>query len=483
MAADRELNARERKRVYMHSTIFDNGGPTSKSIYTQNQQHDLYKQMGDSLKPRGAPNMDLPRPGDIQATQNAGHGVVIPSTVGVDRGGSPNPLPSFPKGSTPRASGQQVLVTDGDPMPVTKAGYKVEAIPQEFWQTNVNLQWHDPRNEMSRQNKNRNQEMGAQELKLQELSSEIFGKARLKNCSTNNPGADLLAAEADYLQTDSSLNPNARQERLNQNGQSPSTAYNRFTSNLADSNLSTMEKAGGEYPPPMPREEDPSTVPRRRQEKNFSDLLGYQMGERRDIKVREEITGTGVCSFLDSRAETAARNKQHWRPGQSDVQGTDLRERPHVDTLRKEAERDSRVFDEPAQHLRKPRANTEYVQVTGDERVCFDTRELMQAESELARRGRLKDFDSQQSPQDRKWESLGSQQVRRGIGGEWDPADPQYSPRGGQARSNRLTDPPKISEFRGGGYGESRPMTAGESSRPMTAKDRKLATLQSSIFG
>jgi len=477
MAAPRELNARERKRVYMHSTIFDSGGPTSKSIYTQNQQNDIYQQLGDSLKPREPPSMNLPRPSDIQCTQNAGHGVVIPSNIGVDRRGCPGQAPptataaSFqgyvPRGSTPRISGPEVLVTDGDPMPVLKAGGKDHStIPQEFWQTSVNLQWHDPRNELSRQNKNRNKEMGAQELKLQEMSSEIFGKVRMKNSSTDRPGADLLSTEADYLQVDSALNPNLRQERNPE--QQQVSAYDRFTQNLSSSNQNTMTKADQAAPPPMPYEEDPNTIPRRRQEKNFSDLFGTQMGERREIRGREEVIGARTCSFLDTRSEIAARNKEHWRPGHSDVEGPDLKERPKVSNLRKEAERDSRVFDVTSPQ--KPRANTEEVEVTGNERACWDTKDIMQSGSEIARRGRLKDFHVDQSPQDRRLVSLASQQVRRGIGGDYDDCQPQFSPRGSSARSNRLTDPSRVAA---GGFDE----------RPMSAKDTKLASLQSSIFG
>jgi hypothetical protein len=219
-----------------------------------------------------------------------------------------------------------------DNMPILKAKSKdKEGIPQEFWQTNVNLQWHDPRNEMSRQNKNR-QEMSHQDLKLQELSSEIFGKARLTNCSTNNPRADLLSTEDDYLQTDSSLNPNLRQERVTSERM---TAFERFAHNLGDSDQNFLSQSVQDGPPPMPMEEDPRTVPRRRQEKNFSDLFGTQMGERKDIRDREEITATRNCSYLDTRTEIAVRNKEHWRPGQSDVLGEDLKERPKVDALRK----------------------------------------------------------------------------------------------------------------------------------------------------
>lgn len=471
MAGSRELNARERKRVYMHSTIFDNGGPTSKSIYAQNQQNDINQTLADSLKPRSLPSMDLPRPSDIQATQNAGHGVVIPSGTGVDvRCSERGPLRTLPSASVPRTSGPQALVDNGDVMPVLKSSgkdLKKEVIPQEFWYTDVNLQWHDPRNEMSRQNKNQNQEMSHQELKLKELSSEIFGASRMLNCSTNTPGADLLITEDDYLQVDSALNPYIREDRQKSE---QLTAFDRFSHNLTSTALARDAGQIETAAPSVPLEEDPITIPRRRQEKNFSDLFGTQMGERRNINSREEITGTRTCSYLDARSEIAARNMDHWRPSQSDLQGQEMKERPHVDALRKEAELGSHVFENQSVP-RKPRASTEEVQVSGNERVTWDTKELMQSESELARRNRLKDFAVAQTSSNRKFESLASQQVRRGMGGQVNNEEPQFSPRGGYpSRSNRLTDPPKAAGMAASG-------------RPMTAKDCKLASLQSSIFG
>jgi len=486
MANSQELNARERKRVYMHSTIFDNGGPTSKSIYGQNQQKEINAGLAGSLKTRAPPAMDLPRACDARQTQNAGHGVVIPSNVGVDRRGVPErDGQDMRNGSMPRTSGTEVLVADGNPMPILKAGGKDrEVIPQEFWQTSVNMQWHDTRNEAARQNKNRNTDLGAQELKLHELSSEIFGKARLRNCSTSNPGADLLSTEADYLQTDSSLNPNLRQERKMQ---SQSNAFDRVQSNLAASNQNTMSRSDQAAPPPICSEEDPSTIPRRRQEKNFSDLFGTQMGERRDIKDREEVLATHSCSFLDSRSEIAARNKAGWRANHSDVQGADQNERPNVASLRTEAEQSSNLFDRG--QPQKPRANAADVQVSNDERACWDTKDIMQGGSEVARRSRNKDRNADVHSQNRKHEDLASQQVRRGLGGEYDDSEPQFSPRGGDIRSNRLTT--RLTDSRNGQFRpQSRSMAQQPcgrpdpaSDRPSTAKDKKLAFLQSSIFG
>lgn len=341
----------------------------------------------------------------------------------------------------------------------------------------MNLQWHDTRNDAARQNKNRNADLDAQELKLHELSSEIFGKARLRNCSTNNPGADLMASEADHLRLDSALNPHLRQERKMQ---AQSNAFDRVQSNLAASNQNTIPRPEQAAPPPIRSEEDPSTLPRRRQEKNFSDLFGTQMGERRDIKDREEVLGTHSCSFLDSRSEIATRNKAGWRASHADVQGADQNERPNVASLRTEAEQSSNLFDRG--QPQKPRANAADMQVSNDERACWDTKDIMQGGSEVARRSRTKDRNAEDlNSLNRKHEDLASQQVRRGFGGDYDDSEPQFSPRGNQIRSNRLTT--RLTDSRNGAFRPQARSAPQQPDRPSTAKDKKMAFLQSSIFG
>jgi len=67
-----------------------------------------------------------------------------------------------------------------------------------------------------------------------------------------------------------------------------------------------------------PVAEDPDTLYRRRTEKNFSDLFGTKMGERKKIDSRMEVTGSKNCSFLDSRSEIARRNENKWRPDDDD---------------------------------------------------------------------------------------------------------------------------------------------------------------------
>ena len=63
------------------------------------------------------PKLELPSVADIQCTQNAGHGVVIPSGEGIAA------IPRMEHGraiDVPRTSVRDALMTDGEPMPSVK---------------------------------------------------------------------------------------------------------------------------------------------------------------------------------------------------------------------------------------------------------------------------------------------------------------------------------------------------------------------------
>ena len=64
------------------------------------------------------PKLKLPSVADIQCTQNAGHGVVVPS------GGGIVAIPRVEHGraiDVPRTSVKDALMTDGEPMPSVKS--------------------------------------------------------------------------------------------------------------------------------------------------------------------------------------------------------------------------------------------------------------------------------------------------------------------------------------------------------------------------
>ena len=93
------------------------------------------------------PKLKLPPVADIKCTQNAGHGVVIPS------GGGIAAIPRVEHGraiDVPRTSVGDALMTDGEPMPSVKAVGWNDHTPKQFWSMSVNLAWSDPRNELSR---------------------------------------------------------------------------------------------------------------------------------------------------------------------------------------------------------------------------------------------------------------------------------------------------------------------------------------------
>lgn len=443
MSAPSELNARQRKHVHMHSSIFSSEGPTSKSVYVPSRQQELYENLKGTLKEYNykPPEISMPSAGDMKCTQNAGSGVVLPS------GGQGQEFSqSTPR--TQRTTTRDVLVHEGEARHVVRHAGKDEAIPKEFWSTSVNLQWHDTRNEQCRMKPSGPPAQTADAMKRHQLSSEVFGKDRLMNASTVNPRADLLAEPVDHLRMDSQLAVKGGGE-----GQSPN-ARARFERNLSKSVHNPMQASGmqAQDRPQDVKNEDPSGSDRRRTEKNFSDIFGARMGERKDIRGnREEILASRNCHFLDSRTEVATRNKTGWKHDGS-VTAAD----------RKVEETASSLFDRPAPQ--RPSMDPTDVRQNHSERTCWDSKEVMQASSEIARRRRqkdhLKDFADLEGHThlSRKQDIMSSNQVGFSITGAPTQAW-ATSPRG-------PAGPPRS------------PVAAGERS----AKDTKLASLQSTLF-
>merc|ERR1719171_273134 len=141
------LNSRQRKHVYMHSTIFDSEGPSTRSVYAPARQQALYNELSKNMiKPDWSQaDLKLPSPADIRCTQNHGSEAVLPSKAGY-----PGPPQYLPTSAAPRASSTTCLVEDGEAISVIKAEADDGAIPKEYWATSVNLQWNDPRNELNR---------------------------------------------------------------------------------------------------------------------------------------------------------------------------------------------------------------------------------------------------------------------------------------------------------------------------------------------
>eukprot|EP00929_Paragymnodinium_shiwhaense_P067774 TRINITY_DN34079_c0_g1_i2.p1 TRINITY_DN34079_c0_g1~~TRINITY_DN34079_c0_g1_i2.p1 ORF type:complete len:476 (+),score=103.95 TRINITY_DN34079_c0_g1_i2:79-1428(+) len=443
-ASGRELNARQRKNVYMHSTIFSEGGPTEKSVYAPARQHELLSSISPNLRKnnQSTPDIDLPSPADIAATQHAGHGVAMPSSHAHHQ-----PI----EGQHARVSNREALVGEaglqGDAIRVVQAQGRDGTIPREFWATSVNVNWHDPRNEISRARETPS-ERSAQDKKINELSSEIFGKERLLTASASQRG-ELLADTAHVLQKDTSLDRTAGRR------DPAASANRRFHGNLRHSDNNTHAHATvtqeAKDVGPAREDENPAFRARRRQEKNFSDLFDVQMAERQDLNKRGDIVHSHTCSFLDTRSEIAVRNQTGWR-SEAAASAQD----------RAEAERRSALFNG------EPPMRPE-LEVHTHERCYWETKDGMQIGSEIARRRRLHDHHAPDgevrgSAFDRKHGHLASDQMRRGMG-----ADPAaFSP-----RTDADNDTYRARQRNAGGYISS----------SVSAKETKLASLQSSIFG
>jgi len=450
MANVGELNARQRKQVHMHSTIFDDGGPTNKSVYLKEQQRELHDTVRSAIRTKAEtqPKLELPSAADIQCTQNAGHGVVMPS------GGGVAAIPRVEHGraiDAPRTSGRDVLVTDGEPMSLVKAAGRNDHIPKEFWSTSVNLSWCDPRIELSRKKDHdiaNRKGLDAKQSKMQELSSDMFGKERLTSVSTTAPKKELLSETTDRLKLDSAFEkrPVDFLPGSDYTQENP-TAASRMSQNLTNSMHNTLPGAAMEVPDRMsPRgwgtENECETLGRRRTEKNYSDLFDSTMGQRREVPGREEIIATGNCSFLDTRCEIGTRNKEHWRRDEE-------YDRPGVDRKAEELDSNLNGYVRPS----KPDVDAKQKEVVESERVCWDTKDTMQLGAEVARRAKTRGGDEDRTAAERKHEFLASNRVREGFGTSAIPTSCPRSPRGPRRLEN-----------------------------PVAAKDVKLASLQSSIM-
>jgi hypothetical protein len=398
------------------------------------------------------PSLELPQPADMVATHQAGHGVVMPSN-------HPHHQP-IEEGMSPRMTSRDYLAAEGDPVRVVRAANhksKDGDIPKEFWQTSVNLQWHDIRHQHSRHS--RNSEVAHKEMKRQELSSEVFGKERMLEPSTQAPRQELLAETAHIMEKDSHFDVRHQPHMGGVRGGYPAAdrPKDKFHGNLWHSPLNTLGTISQRPEVAAPLEdEDPNTLGRRRQEKNFSDIFGVQMGERGQVTQRTEITASRTCSFLDARSEIASRNQNRWKQD----------EEPH--RRRKEMEATSNLFDRDTPGKRDIEPDDK--KVHHYERSCWDTRDILQSGSEIARRVRTRDHHHEDAGDratafDRKQDDLHSGQIRMGMG---------ISP-----ETVRQTSPPRSSP---------RGVTAPSSQRGktermnVTARDMKIAALQSSIF-
>jgi len=341
----------------------------------------------------------MPSAADVACTQNAGHGLVI----GTQEGCLPGALPLRSAEGPGRLHGPEFRALG----------------------TGSNISWHDSRLQLGRKGAVPAEPAGAHAMKQQDLSSEVFGESTASIWAQHR--CEVMA-QNDQVPERLCHDPprSARSDGYPQN------SHERFAKNSASSGISSLNPEPTRWSAQgtsaraaaFGDADTPGNAQRRRQEKNFSDLFGSQMGERHlSTGGREDAGAFTAASVLDSRVEIAARNKVHHH----DDLGPDVPDskvRPgssHQCRSRKEAELTSHMFDKDRTHTLRARG-TGLVQ---SEHACWDTRGVIQASSEVARHQAhlpddVNDYDRPAAT--RKQTSLSSAQARRDLG-----ATPAYS--------------------------------------------------------
>eukprot|EP00927_Polykrikos_kofoidii_P050228 TRINITY_DN4414_c0_g1_i2.p1 TRINITY_DN4414_c0_g1~~TRINITY_DN4414_c0_g1_i2.p1 ORF type:complete len:636 (+),score=108.23 TRINITY_DN4414_c0_g1_i2:56-1909(+) len=513
------ISARERKQVYMHSTLFQGGGAAPQNVYLPSRQEAVIgeiKKSSESLPLRREAIM--PSPADFRATVNSGHWVVTPRVppsiaesppadpiaartlqsnltapvrgenaithsstevmVGTQSASalsptSPQQAPSLghalnqmrqasegysgkgtaggrvrrvtipvhktggePVQKKPGSADDSYMLFNNDAEPVHLVHAKKTdgdgMIPKEYLMIDSQVQWLDNRCNLA--NVRRGQEfhaarkaMDANERKRQEQSSEVLGNIRRMEKSTLAPGSEVRSCPfKDMHSVDSCLDRKVPAEQLRETeARGSMTARERAHRNLNQSTLNQFPKRDT-APGPVRRTD--ITVPpgekngaetRRKQERNYSDLLfgtpvsaRYTKDPAQEKKMisRGEPTGCTSCSFLDSQVEITYRQRSP-RASEKKAEPAEDKGEP------KEVKMWPLVPACESPRGLSPRAKN----LGHEERACWDTTGIMQANAELSRRlrDRLKGGPSEESlnksaPQ-RKRAELASTQVRAGT--------------------------------------------------------------------
>jgi hypothetical protein len=411
------LSARERKKVYMRSSIFDAEGPSVKNIYSRKRQESVLAEVqtleAAARVPPDPSQFALPNPADMRLSQNAGHNVV------------------FGEGS--------------EDVPDIHA-LKETSIPREYWKSDVNLHWADPRNELNRSRAVAHppEETSARGRATFEMSSELFDWERMTNVSTQHPTKEILSCAEHFLAP--------QPDHMTETG--AKDAGERMRMNLEESKASFFKRETSPEPKSVVANENPDGAARRRNEKNFSDMFETSMPERHKVKQRCGASDSMSLSWLDARAEVEAREKGAL---QGHVSENTFEKYDPVE--RRLNELQSRVtFGEEAE----PVEGSKKALRTDDqekERICWETGTLMESTSELARREMSREYGSDQSAWARKKAEQSSSARITDI--HQMPAEPA------ELKPPRMTIPP---------------IHEGVRERPLSAFARKQSNLASNIF-
>jgi hypothetical protein len=319
--------------------------------------------------------------------------------------------------------------------------HQEENIPREYWKSDVNLHWADPRNELNRAKQGADPK-SAKGRAAYERSSELFDWERMTTVSTMHPAKEIQSCTEHFL-------ANAETPHMTD----AKNAHGRLRMNLDESNESSFKRATSPEPSKEIANENPEHTERRRKEKNFSDLFECEMPERSKVKQRSGASDSMSLSWLDARAEVEARERGALIGHTSEdvFEKYDPTERrlnelkshipfPHAKDVETETHKDLRTTDQ------------------SQERICWETGTLLEAGSELARREMMRDFgDEKSSAWDRKKHE---QESTTNI-------TSMQEAHASERKPPRMTIPPIHDALR---------------ERPMSAFERKHRNLASNIF-
>jgi len=451
------LSARQRKQIYMHSDIHGNVPSTgTQNVYHPARQQAVAAERASlvNMQPKMEQMRGMPSAADYKATVNQGHWVVTPRApaggqvqvhthshaegYAASHSAVARRTSAAATATTGGSTGFHQFHKDADPITVTKAkAYNASSIPKEFLKTDSNCNWMDDRCGFASMRRGHDfhdsrKDMDAGAMKRQEFSSEIFGGERLLHKSTDNPTAELRASSMkDVHHSDSRLDRQVPSHHKEEQEEKRSmSARERTFHNLSSSNGNQFPRNVSSKAVMMtPRRteittrksDSVETENRRRCERNYSDVFfndpaHVRMTPRGNEKhiSRGEPCGTTNCSFLDVSAEIRKRRSDfNSRRGGS----------PAVDES-------VQIWPWQPESPRGPPDTPKHKKAhTHEERSCWDTSNLMHANSELSRRQRElhhpdgRPLNRNMSASERKRAELTSGQMREGHGtskAEWD---------------------------------------------------------------
>lgn len=393
------LSARERKQVYSHSAIFV---ADPMPVYSIERQRELLGEVQRQYMPRrGPPPVALPSPGDMRATVNAGHGVLLwDKPVPISRSASVAAFVQF--------NGQ------GELTPVVH---------------------HCSQDHLFHGSRERGTLCG-REQKYNDLSSTIFGgdAARHVPMARSQSLQEVRSDQGQRVYVIDSLCDRTSHERQ------PTSARGRKVQWLdasVESQFASPRKATAVGATDAAAEE----ISRRRAERNFSDIFGRASqtevhNVRRPVLIEapspRSTAGVGTADLMTPRHQKAKAVEAVADAGFEVY-------RPHVSArlrapLRGSAAAAAKEADEQVTPL-TPRArrcmvDAEAKREFDSQRACWDTRIGMESGAELARLRHERRLARSSSARvgecldaavGRKRRELGSQSLRRCWGDEMPP--------------------------------------------------------------